>query len=78
MTEMQVALAMEALLCICVAEGKFQRNKRLTKLLLQLEETIGNIVSKEFDNKPFGDLIAAQKEAVNTLVNSPIIFGHEP
>jgi hypothetical protein len=76
MTEMQIALAMEALLC--VAEGKFQSNKRLAKLLWQMEEAIGNVISKEFDNKPFGDLIAAQKEAVNTLVNSPIIFGHEP
>ena len=76
MTEMQIALAMEALLC--VAEGKFKNNKRLTKLLWQMEEAIENVISKEFDNKPFGDLIAAQKEAVNILVNNPVLFGHEP
>ncbi len=75
MTELQIILALEAVLC--AAEGKFAGNQQIHDVFAQLEKITDKVIDRIYGDLPFDKILEAQKEAVQALVDNPVLFGHE-
>jgi len=78
MTKTHVILVLDAILL--EAGDKFEkRNPELNSLLVQLREEVDEIFNESaIYSEPFGDFLYTQKQAIKSLLESPLIFGNEP
>lgn len=76
MTELQIMLALETILC--AAEGKFGNNQDLLGLLARLEAATDEVITDNLGDESFDKLLTAQREAVQALIDNPAVFGHDP